>query len=127
MAGGAGGRTVGVMNRHPLTLRTTQALLALLGAVVSFGSIYFSLLAPAGRLDAGDWAVAACALALAASMLVSAVRLPDRDGVRRFAIRVLALHLVYGIVKLVGYSEPEALLFMALDASLIVLLVRVGR
>jgi len=34
---------------------------------------------------------------------------------------------VFGIVKVVGYDEPEAGLFMAFDAGLIALLARLGR
>ena len=76
MAGGARGRSVAAMNQHPLTLRTSQALLALLGAVVCFGSIYFSAIAPPVDVDATGWAVGAWALAMAMAMRVAAVRLP---------------------------------------------------
>ena len=41
MASGPGARSVGAMNQHAVTLRTSQALLAFMGAVVCFGSIYF--------------------------------------------------------------------------------------
>ena len=115
------------MNQHTLTLRTSQALLALMGAVVCFGSIYFSAIAPPVDVDALGWAVGAWALAMAVAMLVSAVRLPAGDRVRRFAIRLLALHFVFGVVKIVGYDEPEAGLFMAFDLLLIGLLARLGR
>jgi hypothetical protein len=99
------------MNQHALTLRTSQALLALMGAVVCFGSIYFSAVAPPVDVDALGWAV----------------RLPSGGRVRAFAIRLLALHFVFGIVKVVGYDEPEAGLFMAFDLLLIGLLARLGR
>ena len=115
------------MNQHALTLRTSQALLALMGAVVCFGSIYFGAIAPVGENDALDWGVGAWAFAMALAMLVCAVRLPARDRVRVFAIRLLALHFVFGIVKVVGYDEPEAGLFMAFDVVLIGLLARLGR
>ena len=127
MAGGPGARSVGVMNQHALTLRTAQAGLGLMGAVVTFGSIYFSAIAPPIEVDALGWVVGAWALAMAVAMLVSAFRLPAGDRVRRFAIRLLALHLVFGVVKIAGYDEPEAGLFMAFDAGLIVLLARLGR
>ena len=127
MAGAPGGRSVGVMNQHALTLRTSQALLALMGAVVCFGSIYFSAIAPPVDVDALGWAVGAWALAMAIAMLVSAVRLPAGDRVRRFAIRLLALHFVFGVVKVAGYDEPEAALFMGFDVVLIALLARLGR
>ena len=126
MAGGRGARSVGAMTSS-LSLRTSQAGLALMGAVVCFGSIYFSAIAPPVDVDALGWAVGAWAFAMAVAMLVCAVRLPARDRVRVFAIRLLALHFVFGIVKVVGYDEPEAGLFMAFDVVLIGLLARLGR
>ena len=127
MARRSDARSVGAMNQHAFTLRSTQALLALMGTVVCFGSIYFSAIAPPVDVDALGWAVGAWALAMALAMLVSAVRLPAGDRVRRFAIRLLALHLVFGVVKIAGYDEPEALLFMGFDVALIALLARLGR
>jgi hypothetical protein len=44
--------------------------------------------------------------------------------VHRFAARLLALHFVFGIVKVVGYDEPEAATFMAADLLLLTLLRR---
>jgi hypothetical protein len=115
------------MNQHTLTLRTSRSLLSLMGAVVCFGSIYFSAIAPPVDVDALGWAVGAWAFAMAVAMLGCAVRLPAGERVRVFAIRLLALHFVFGIVKVVGYDEPEAGLFMALDVALIALLSRLGR
>ena len=127
MAGPGGGRRLGAKNQHALTLRTSQTLLALMGAVVCFGSIYFSAVAPPVEVDALGWAVGAWAFAMALAMLAAAVRLPAGGRVRTFAIRLLALHFVFGIVKVVGYDEPEAGLFMAFDLLLIGLLARLGR
>jgi len=114
------------MNQHALTLRTSQALLALMGAVVCFGSIYFSAIAPPVEVDALGWAVGAWAFAMALAMLALAPRL-QAGGARRLAVRLLALHFVFGVVKVVGYDEPEAGLFMAFDVALIALLARLGR
>ena len=127
MAAGARGRSVGAMNQHALTLRTSQALLALMGAVVCFGSIYFSAIAPPVDVDTLGWAVGAWALAMAVAMLAAAVRLPSGERARVFAIRLLALHAVFGIVKIVGYDEAEAGLFIGFDLALIALLARLGR
>ena len=59
---------------------------------------------------------------MALAMLYAAVRLPTGERVRRFAIGLLALHFVFGVVKVVGYDEAEAGLFMAFDVALIALL-----
>ena len=126
MAGGAAARSVGAMNPHTLTLRSSQALLALMGALVCFGSIYFSAIAPPVEVDALGWAVGAWAFAMAIAMLVCAVRLPAGKRARVLALRLLALHFVFGIVKVVGYDEPEAGLFIAFDVAGIALLARLG-
>jgi hypothetical protein len=89
MAGARRARSVGAMNQ--LTLRTSQAGLALMGTVVCFGSIYFSAIAPPVDVDAVGWAVGAWALAMAMAMLYAAVRLPSGERMRRFAIRLLAM------------------------------------
>ena len=41
---------------------------------------------------------------------------------RRLAVRLLGLHFAFGVVKLAGYAEQEALTFMAVDALLLALL-----
>jgi hypothetical protein len=131
MAGGAGARTLAAMSsttlplapHPPATLRLVQGLLAVLGAVVMFGSIYFSAIAPPQDVDALGWAVAAWAFAMAVAALAVAPRLGRRDpAARRFAMRLLALHLVFGAVKVVGYDELEAATFMAVDLLLLGLL-----
>jgi len=129
MARGGRGRSVVAMTPHaPLTLRATQALLALMGAAVLFGSIYFSAIAPPVEVDAVGWAVGAWAFAMALAMLAAAVRLgAGGEAVRRFTVRLIALHFVFGIVKVVGYDEPEAGLFMVFDLVLLGLLARMGR
>ena len=108
MARRPGGPSLGAKNQHAITLRTSQALLAFMGAVVCFGSIYFSAIAPPVDVDALGWAVGAWAFAMAVAMLACAVRLPAGDRVRVFAIRLLALHFVFGVVKVLGYDEPES-------------------
>ena len=120
-------RSLAAMNQHALTLRTSQALLALMGAVVCFGSIYFGVIAPVVENGPLDYAVGAWAFAMALAMLVCAVRLPGSDATRVFAIRLLTLHFAFGIVKVLGYDEPEAGLFMAFDLALIGLLAASAR
>jgi hypothetical protein len=111
--------------RPPAALRAVQALLGLMGGVVMWGSIYFSAIAPPVEVDALGWAVGAWAFAMAVAALVVAVRLGRGDArVHRFAVRLLALHFVFGIVKVVGYDEPEAATFMAADLLLLGLLRR---
>jgi hypothetical protein len=121
MAAARGGRSFSAMTEIPL--RTAQALLLALGGLVTFGSIYFSI-TDAG--SAGDWAIGAWALAMAVGMLAAAPRLRD-PGVRRLTAALLALHFVFGAVKVIGYAEPEAATFMAADVVLLALIARLGR
>jgi hypothetical protein len=106
-----------------IPLRAAQGLLLLLGGFVTFGSIYFSI-TDAGSVS--DWAVGAWALAMALGMLAAAPRLRD-PGVRRLTLALLAVHFVFGAVKVLGYDEPEAATFMVADAVLIGLIARLGR
>jgi hypothetical protein len=127
MARARGGRSLAPMTSPALIpLRAAQALLALMGAVVTFGSIYFSVVEPTQSLGAIDWAVGAWALAMAIGMLAAAPRLRD-PAVRRLALVLLALHFVFGAVKVVGYAESEAATFMLADLVLIGLIARLGR
>jgi hypothetical protein len=105
----------------PVTLRATQVLLALMGAVVMFGSVYFSVVEPPQSLGVADWAVGLWAFAMAVAFLVLAPRL-SRGEARRLLMALLALHVVFGAVKLVAYDEPEAATFMAVDVLLLGLL-----
>jgi hypothetical protein len=124
MAGGRGGRSFAAMiTTVPLPLRAAQALLGLLGAVVLFASIYFSVVAPPEPVDGLDWLVAAWAFATGAAALAIAPRLArGGDTVRLAATALVANHFVFGLVKLVAYGESAAVPFMAIDLALLALL-----
>ena len=88
-----------------------------------YGSIYFSAIAPPVEVDAIGWAVGAWALTMGIAFVATAVRLGSgAEPVRRFAVRLLALHFVFGVVKVVAYDEIEAATFMAFDVILLALL-----
>ena len=116
MAGGAGGHTFDAMTTT--VSRTSQALLALMGAVVLSGSLYFSTVGAPDDIDALGYAIGAWAFAMAIGFLVGAVR--PGPWVRG----LLVLHLVFGVVKILGYDEPDAAVFMAVDVLLLLLLSR---
>jgi hypothetical protein len=84
-----------------------------------FGSVYFSVIAPAQEVHGIDWAVGAWAFALAVAFLALAPRLP---GSLRLVTALVALHAVFGVVKIVGYAETEAATFIAVDLLLLALL-----
>jgi hypothetical protein len=127
MAGGRGRRSFAAMTTHiapspvPVRLRAAQGLLGLLGAVVTFASIYFSVVAPPEPVNGPDWLVAAWALAIGVTALSLAPRLTQARA-RRAALALLACHALFGVVKLVAYDESAAFPFIALDALIALLL-----
>jgi hypothetical protein len=101
--------------------RTSQALLALMGAVVLSGSLYFTTVGAPDDIDALGYAVGAWAFAMAIAFLVGAVR--PGPWVRG----LLVLHLAFGVVKIVGYHESAAVPFMCVDVLLLAMLSRAPR
>ena len=114
MAQGAGGRSFASMTTT--VSRTSQALLAFMGVVVLFGSVYFSTAGAPDDIDALGYLVGAWAFAMSIGFLVGAVR--PGPWVRG----LVALHLAFGVVKLVGYHEAAAVPFMCVDVLLLWLL-----
>lgn len=111
-------------------LRIAQVLLiGPLGALVVFGSVYFGLIAPTeDSYSVLDWSVGAWAFVMGVTSMVLGSRL--RSGgprVQRAAMALVALHIVFGVVKLTVYSEAEAATFMAVDAIVLGLLARTSR
>jgi hypothetical protein len=117
--------------RGSALLNGTRVLLGLFGAFKLYGTAYFTFFATAEQggdpQGLGDWAVAAWSTVLAVAFLVAAVRLGrDRRVIPALAV-VLALDLVFSVVKLTVYDEPEAVAFMAVDLVILGLLARLRR
>ena len=116
--------------RPPWLLRTARGVLGLFGAFKLYGTAYFTFFATAeegGVQTAGDWWVAAWSAALAIAFLVAAVRLGRDRWVPPALGAALLLDLAFGLVKLIGYGEQEALGFMATTVVLMALLAAVAR
>ena len=100
--------------------------MALVGVVGLAGTVYFSLVAsPAeGGVDSTvDWFVAAWSLALAVGYLAAAVRLGDPSRTTwSVTVALVLVHVVFNVVKLVGYEETEVFTFLAADAVILGLL-----
>ena len=116
--------------RDPL-LTGTRVLLAAFGAVKLAGTVFFLFFAtaeqngdPEGLLD---WSVGIWSTALAVAFLVAAVRLGRDRRVLPALAAVLALDLVFSVVKLTVYDEPESVLFMAVGLVIIALLALLRR
>jgi hypothetical protein len=112
--------------REPL-VQGTRVLLGLFGAVKLYGTVYFTFFATAeqGGDPQGvvDWLVAVWSFTLAISLIAAAVLL--RNPNRRIAgvtAGLLAVEIVFSLVKFFGYDEPEAVGFMAVDLVVLGLL-----
>ena len=112
--------------RDPLMIGI-RVLLGLFGAFKLYGTLYFTFLATVAEggdpQNAFDWFVAAWSFSLATALIVAALRLGSADH-RTVLVTsgLLAVEVVFSIVKLFVYDEPEALGFMAMDVVLLVLL-----
>jgi hypothetical protein len=116
--------------RPSLLLQGTRLLLGLFGAVTLYGTAYFTFFATAeqgGVQTTGDWLVATWSAALAVAFLVAAVRLGREHWVVPALGAALLLDLLFGLVKLIGYGEQEAIGFMAVNLTIIGLLALLRR
>lgn len=117
--------------RRDSLLYGTRALLGLFGAVKLFGTAYFLFFATAEQggdpEGAVDWSVGIWSTLLAVAFLVAAVRLGRDRRVLPALAAVLVLDLVFSVVKLTAYDEPEAVGFMAVNLVIIALLAVIWR
>lgn len=108
-----------------------RVLFALSGIFLVAGTIYFTFFASPeeGRVSGPlDWVVALWSMIISAGYLYVAVRLGD--GTRRtllLARGFVIAHIVFGLVKLVGYGETETVGFFVFDLLLLGLLAVVRR
>ena len=72
--------------------------------------------------SSGDWLVAAWSAALSLAFLVAAVRLGRDRRVLPVLVGVVGADLVFSLVKLTVYDEPEAIGFIAVDLVVLLLL-----
>jgi hypothetical protein len=112
--------------RDPL-ITGIRVLLGLFGAVKLYGTLYFTFVATVAEggdpQNAFDWFVATWSFTLATALVVAAFRLGNGDRRTALVTSVLLLvEIVFSIVKLFVYDEPEALGFMAVDLVLLGLL-----
>ena len=115
--------------RASVALWAARVLVGLLGVSIVFGSIYFSFFASAqdgGNSAPVDWVVAAWALAMGLGMVAVAVRL-GAPGTMRIAVGLVLAHVAFGLVKLVGYGETEALGLFGVDLVILAVLATASR
>ena len=121
-----------IPTRRDPVLLGVRVLLGLFGAFKLYGTVYFTFVATAEQggdpQGAFDWAVATWSFALAASLIAAAVLL--RPGNRRVAAvtaGLLAVEIVFSLVKFLVYDESAAFGFMAVDLVLLTLLAVASR
>ncbi len=116
--------------RDPL-LTGTRVLLGAFGAFKLAGTAYFLFFATAEQggdpEGLGDWSVGIWSTALALAFVLAAFRLGRDRRVLPALAAVLVLDLVFSLVKLTVYDEPEAVLFMAVDLVIVALLALIAR
>ncbi len=107
-------------------LRIAQAILvAPLGVLVAFASVYFSVVAPPVPVDGLGALVATWALTMGVASMIVGVRLrPDRANLIQAARALAVAHLLFGVVKLAVYGESASISFMLLDLTLLGVLPR---
>ncbi|MFD2091281.1 hypothetical protein [Blastococcus deserti] len=115
--------------RDPL-LYGTRALLGLFGAVKLFGTAYFLFFATAEQggdpEGLADWSVGIWSTLLAVAYLVAAARLGRDRRVLPALAAVILVDLVFSVVKLTVYDEPEAVGFMAVSLVIMALLAAIA-
>lgn len=102
---------------------------ALLGVVIVSASIYFTFFASVddgGVSGPVDWVIAAWALTMGLGMVAVAVRL-GAPGTMRIAVGLVLAHVAFGLVKLVGYGETEAVGMFGVDLLILVVLAAASR
>jgi hypothetical protein len=115
--------------RASVALWAARILLGLLGVVIVFSSIYFTFFASVedGGVSAPvDWVVAAWALTMGLGMVAVAVRL-GAPGTMRIAVGLVLAYVAFGLVKLVGYGETEAVGMFGVDVLILAVLAAAGR
>lgn len=110
-----------------VALRAARVLLLLLGLATTGGATYFTFFATPeqGGVSTGfDWFIGAWALAMGVGFVLAAVRLraPVSPAVLRPTLALIAAHIVFSIVKIVGFSESEAVTFLVVDVVALALL-----
>ncbi len=115
--------------RSSVALWAARILLGLLGVSLVYASIYFGFFASPqdGGVSAPvDWVIGAWALAMGLGMVAVAVRL-GAQGTMRMAYGLVLAHVVFGLVKLLGYGETESVGIFAADLLVLAVLAVASR
>lgn len=115
----------------PTLVRVSRVLLALLGVLKLSGTVYFTFVATAaqGGEPEGvfDWSVVGWSTVLGVAFLVAAARVGVSRRVAAVVAGLLLVDVVFSLVKLTVYDEPEALGFLAADLVVLALLAVLAR
>lgn len=112
---------------HSFALGAARVLLLLMGLATTGGAAYFMFFASPeqGGVSAPvDWAFGAWAVAMGVGFVLSAARLrpPVSVGALWLTVSLLVAHVVFSLVKIIGYSESEAVTFLVVDVVVLGLL-----
>ena len=106
--------------------RLARGLMLLVGAVGSFGVLFFTVIQPdKANLDVLGYSVAALLAVGSVGYVASAMRLGKADeGVWRLAMAFALLRVVLSVFKVGYYGETAAIPFLVLDVWITALLSR---
>ena len=107
----------------PLPLRLAQALMLVVGVVGLFGVTYFTVLGPEDGMNAVDAIVAALLFIGSLGYIAAGRKLGLGDSeIWLAALAFAALRVALSVVKVFGYNEGEAIIFLVLDIIIVGLL-----
>jgi hypothetical protein len=100
-----------------MAVRAAQVALGLFGLVVTSSAAFFTFVEPPAKTYAFDPIVSAFALAMGVGALYLTFRL-SRGGtaVRRAVLALVAGHVLFTVLNVTVYDEPESVAFLVVDA-----------
>lgn len=117
--------------RQPRTLLAARIIAGVIGTVQLVGAVFFLFIAPHEAIWVGPWVDApVVTLTLTATALKLALALAPGLGVpRRITVGLVAVGLgaALTLIKVPVYEEPEGVVFLIVDAALLVLLLLARR
>lgn len=104
-----------------------RALLLLVGLFTTAGATYFTIFASpeqGGVTQPVDWFLGGWAMTMGIGLLFAVARLGQSASLRavRLTAALVGAHIVFSVIKLIGYGESEVVTVLAVDFVILGLL-----
>ena len=123
--------TAPALRRRNVALVAARVFAGILGVMQLAGAVFFLFLAPEEAVWVGPWVdVPVVAVLLGGVLLKLTIAVgPGLDSRRRISLGLVAVAagVAVTLVKIPVYDEPEGVLFLAFDATLLALLLLARR